>query len=328
MKKLFLLLIMLPAMLSADQVISMNTVLTGHNIYGANILYDQQESIYKMWYMGWQNSTDIQDSIYYVTSSDGLNWNTANRKIVLSASLLSAEFAKHGINKQVHHTGDPSITKHYNSTTGTYQYTMFFTMCKNTCIENSVMNENEIWSMVSSDGIKWEYPVLLLANDSFGPAEPHAIIEQSGSRFWKVYYADRLNATQINVAYVNGNRNALSVSAVYNHPADALAGPEVHYIGGQWRLFFTVHRGTGTSARSDIYKASSYSNTAWAYGSASAVIANSTIPGTPCSTPAPGVYVYSPYSPYYRLYFGQAIRRADGICDNTKHSTIESWVLY
>lgn len=320
-------ILLLHPIAQADQVLSMNLLFGGHNIYGPNVLYDHQAGVYKMWYMGWATSGQTQDYIYYRTSGNGADWSPA--LISLTPGHLNG---KPGVDVQVKHTGDPSVTKHYNAHNGTYQYTMFLTVCKNNCTETLASNDNEIWSMVSTDGVNWLYPKVLLRSAK-GPAEPHAIVDPNGDTFWKVYYADRLDSSKIKMAKVSGNRDVLSIQTVYTNPAHlgAVSGPEVHNINGSWRIFFNTHNGSdalhGDPSRADyrvdILEARSASNELWP-SSPNGLVLNGIQPGTGCATSTPGVVSHGAS---YELFFGYANRRADGVCENTRHNSIHKWLL-
>ena len=42
-------------------------------IYG-NVIYDEQEKIFKMWYLGEETETFPAYAVYYATSADGIHW--------------------------------------------------------------------------------------------------------------------------------------------------------------------------------------------------------------------------------------------------------------
>jgi hypothetical protein len=307
----------------ADTVVEMTQTHSGYNIYGSSVMYDQQEQIYKMWYMGWQVSGEVNDRIYYSTSLDGKNWGPS--QTVFSPFEM---YLEHGAVPIMTHTGDPSVTKHYNSISGQYQYTMFYTACHSPCSELPGNNENEIWSIVSSDGIHWSYPIPLLWG-VIGPAEPSAIIDNAGNVFWKVYYADRLEADVIKMAKVDGNRNAISVESAYWHAGPGvISGPEVRYINGKWTLFFNDLSGDGSTLVRNIHKVTSAINTHWPTG-AQPLIASGYEPGQGCSVATPGVLAFGPGDPLaaneYLLYFGLGLRDANGSCSSSRHVAINGW---
>jgi hypothetical protein len=236
---------------SADTIISENSMFTGFNIYSPTVIYDN--GVYKMWYGGWQTQSDYpHDKIYYRTSTDNVHWSP-------SITVLTPA----DIGSNVAHVNDPSVTKHFNTTNGQWQYTMFYTICINTCHQA----DNQIWSSVSTDGINWKFNQTLLAG-SPGPSEPSAVVEapQLNGGFWKVYYEDRLDQPKIKMVSVDGNRHAVSgsVLVVYTLPPNvgvgvSIANPEVKLVNGTWQLFFNAYLPT----EADIYKVESTSNASW-----------------------------------------------------------------
>jgi hypothetical protein len=201
-----------------------------------------------MWYGGWQDTNVNQghDFIYYRDSADNYNWSSF--VIVLEPWQVTSNAM---------HVNDPSVTKHFNTTNGQWQYTMFYTLCVSPCTSQS---QNEIWSTTGPDGIHW-YNHQLLLSGSLGPAEPAAIIDpQPDGTFWKVYYADRNDATKMKMASVNGNRTAINVQVVFTNPGgQAISSPEVRNVNGVWDLWFNVH----FTNELDIYKTTSSVNTSW-----------------------------------------------------------------
>lgn len=288
----------------ADTVLQMNWLFSGTNIYSPTVLLD--DGVYRMWYGGWQNSNqwDTQDLIYYRYSSDNLNWSS--QTTVLTPA---------GVSPYAYHVNDPSVTKHFNTANGQWQYTMFFTVCVNSC---TVQSDNEIWSATSADGINWFYPQVLLQGSS-GPAEPSAIIDpQSDGTFWKVYYADRNDDTKIKMASVNGNRAAINTQVVYTiSTGQAISSPEVRNVNGVWDLWFNVHLATEV----DLYKTTSSSNTSWP--SNYQVLIQNTGPSY-CGTITPGVLPES--SGQYNLYFGLTVRQPNGNCDLRYNQSIQKWL--
>jgi hypothetical protein len=125
----------------ADTIVSETLMFTGMNIYSPSLIYDN--GVYKMWYGGWQTQSDYpNDKIYYRTSTDNVNWSAP-------ITVLTPG----DIGPNVVHVNDPSVTKHFNTTSGQWQYTMFYTICINTCHPA----DNQVWSSVSGDGIHWLY---------------------------------------------------------------------------------------------------------------------------------------------------------------------------
>lgn len=290
----------------ADSVLSMNYAIGGRNIYASSLLADN--GAYVMWYGGWQSDGDLpNDKIYMATSPDDNTWTT-NGMV-----LYPQQVAPNAV-----HVNDPSVTKHFNAATGTWQYTMFYTVCVNSCGQA----DNQIWSSVSSDGVYWVNHQQLLAGPS-GPAEPSAVIDpQSDGTFWKVYYVDRMDPTNVKVAYVNGNRGATAVSYAYFGPGGAIANPEVQNFNGKWHLFFNAYFATsdGRMDHADIYKVESATNTSWS-GPPEVLISN-TGP-TYCGTFAPGVLPVG--GNQYDMFFGLTARAADGTCPTSEQRSIQRW---
>ena len=85
-----------------------------------------------MWYGGWQSDSDYpNDKIYYRTSTDNINW------LAPATVLRPAD-----VSPNAYHVNDPTVTKHFNTATSAYQYTMFFTVCMNPCADDAT----ELWS--------------------------------------------------------------------------------------------------------------------------------------------------------------------------------------
>ncbi len=294
---------------NADTLIEAKSLFIGANIYSPTVIIDANVS--KMWYSAWQVVGSYNDRIYYRTSVDRSNWSSY--KEVLSPAMLSP---------LVTHVTDPSITKHWNATSGQYQYTMFYTACISAAANQTcdLQAGNQIWSSVSADGIRWTDHKVLLSS-GLGSAEPSAIVDQqTDGTFWKVYYADRLDPGSIKVARVDGNRNAIGAFVAYSG-TETVANPEVRYFNGTWHLFFNVYTGSfnGFPTRGDIKKATGTTNTHFA--NAQTVISNS---GSPfCATIGPGVSAVS--GNIYDIYFGLNTIQADGTCDFTKNTSIHRW---
>jgi hypothetical protein len=90
---------------------------------------------------------------------------------------------------------DPSVTKTFNSITGRYQYTMFYTL-DGSDPTNGNVGENQIWSSVSDDGITWNYHQPLLQGPN-AYTTPSAVVVDNTSTgvFWNVYYSDGVEDT-------------------------------------------------------------------------------------------------------------------------------------
>lgn len=283
---------------SADTYINGQNVFDGKNVYGASVLND---GTYKMWHSAWQESWESQDTIYYRTSSDNASWSNAF-PVYKAAWLEASAPSMAGL---VEHVTDPSVTRHVNGVTGQVQYTMFFTICKRPAVgvPCDVQAGNEIWSVVSSDGVGWQYPQPLITGSSGKWAsEPSAVIDQQpNGTFWKVYYDDRVDSTKVKMVGVDGNRNVVyDYGAVLttSNPPMTLANPEVKYFNGQWHLFVNHYVPNGTVA--NIYKVTSSSNESFSVGAAQGIVINGGVPY--CGTVAPGVLPVG--GNQYDIYFG------------------------
>ncbi len=301
----------------ADTVLDTRSLFGGRNPYAPTVILDG--GTYKMWYSGWQTQADYpNDRIYYRTSVDNTSW---------SAPLTVLQPAS--IGPSVTHVGDPSVTKHFNGVSGTWQYTMFYTVCVNPCEQQ----HNQVWSSVSSDGINWHTHIPLLQSGS-GPAEPSAIIDPQGDgTFWKVYYLDRFDPLRVKMVRVNGNRNGFAVQVVYTYPRqpvdiNVISSAEVRPINGKWQLFFNAFQGPAGNPggvplmRVDLYKVESFSNESWGSNPYEVLISNGG--PTHCATTTPGVLPAGGTD--YHLYFGLVPRNADGTCmDLSTHNSIQRW---
>jgi hypothetical protein len=277
----------------ADTVLRMDWLFNGAAIYSPTLIRDPQNGLYKMWYGGWQDTNVNQghDFIYYRDSADNYNWS--GFVIVLEPWQVTSNAM---------HVNDPSVTKHFNTSNGQWQYTMFYTLCVSPCSQS----QNEIWSSTGADGIHW-YNHQLLLSGPLGPAEPAAIIDpQPDGTFWKVYYADRGDDTKMKMASVNGNRTATKVQVVFTSPGgQVISSPEVRNVNGVWDLWFNVHFANEV----DIYKTTSNVNTSWP--SSDEVLIQNSGP-TYCASLTPGVLPES--NGQYDMYFGLTSRQSNGGC--------------
>jgi len=305
--------------LAAQTVISMSTLSTGRNIYSPTVIYDAQAHIYKMWYGGWQTNADYpHDKIYYRTSTDGLAWTGPTT--VLTPTQVGPSAV---------HVNDPSVTKIYNAVDNRYQYTMFYTVCVNTCTNNT---DNQIWSSISTDGINWVIHAPLI--ESNGASTPSSIVsKKSNGSVWTVYYSNTSEngnlPTHVFSADVDGNRKIINHDAVvytYNADDGILANPEVRQIGNDWDLFFNVyHTVPGAShATADIYVSTANTNRYWESTSAHSMIANNPS-GSVCLTLSPGVIPVNKTGKFL-MYFGQGqYVSGSRSCNFSDISSIQEW---
>ena len=252
---------------------------SGYNIYAPTLIY--ADGICEMWYGGWQEPSDYNnDNIYYRTSVDCLNWS--DPITVLTPEELPNSY----------HVNDASVTRHFNTANGMWQYTMFFTSCAPPC---NGYSDSQIWSSVSADGLSWSNHQMLLEG---GPSDPSAAFEDEG---WWVYYVDRLDQEKVRKVRVDGNRTVASdIEVVYIDPG-VIGNVEV--VGNE--AYFNRF----TPIRVDIYKTVNW-------GTATLVIEPQ---GVICAATTPAVldgYVY----------FGQHYL-VDGVCPINRHGSIQRLAL-
>lgn len=310
----------------ADTVQSGSSIFTGPNIYSPTVVYDYQESSYKMWYGGWQVDTQRRDSIYYKISSDGINWPSGYIEVLTADFVAQRYAATTGQSIAIEHVNDPSVTKHFNITSNTYQYTMFFTVClANT---GSVPCER-IWSVVSNDGTHWDFPKpagITLPTGVIAPQNPSIIIDTTNPNnvFWHLYFSASKDPNsntgvpnQVFLVYVNGNRSAYTSAASVLNPGITVQNPSVMILGSTWYVFFNTIN-TTTNNGFNIYYSKSNTNN-WS-GSTPIVVNNG---NTFCSSNTPGVIPLN--STTYNLYFSLIqYGNTPGIpCDFTKNTIME-----
>jgi hypothetical protein len=265
-----------------------------------------------MWYGGWQSEADYpHDKIYYRESKDSISWS-APRTVLEPSQLPIANF----------HVNDPSVVVTLNSITKKIQYTMFYTVCVGTCTKNS---ENQIWSSVSSDGLRWIRHKPLIRTE--GAAVPSAVaFDGAGQSEWRVYYSNtsesRDTPKHIYMAVVDANRNILTkdkVAYTYLGPG-VIANPEVRKIAGVWNLLFNVYHTRPGAKRNtaDIYLAQSPNPTHWRAGSERPLIVNDP-KGPVCAPVAPTVLSFHGS---LLLQFGQARYGTSGACDFSVFETM------
>lgn len=290
----------------ADIVSSKQTMFSGMNVYAPTVLLER--GVYKMWYGGWQTSSDYpNDKIYYRTSSDNVNWSSPVPVLTPPQVHLGAQ-----------HINDPSVVRVQDGKTGS-RYFMFYTVCMSPCAQS----DNQIWSAVSTDGVAWSDHRPLLAT-AYGPAEPSVIADGNGKTF-RVYYAERLrDCNVVRMATFDRSFALKSTTNVFtlNMP-NCLTGPEVRYFNNSWHLFYNVWFSSEADptvvGRASIYESESSSNTAWQ--SFSELI--STPDDTSCGAITPGVL--STGGAEYDLYFGRTPTNGTPYCDVSHQESVERW---
>lgn len=247
-----------PALTNIQKIVS------GVNIY-APAQVDSTLPNSHLWFGGELNdATPVQDAIYHFQSNDreGQNWPSRSQVVSVLAPdspvLIEAMQARVRTLREANqfvfnfacptdrsrcitHVNDPSVTIFRNQVNGATQYTMFFTLCPYPCIEDSKYNQAEIWSVVSSDGVNWRYPQLLLEGPANGPAEPSVIYDpEPGGVIWKVYYINRLQAREVQMVKVDGNRKVVGApTRVFQWNQQGLiSSVEVKKVGSRYVMLF------------------------------------------------------------------------------------------
>jgi len=186
--------------------------------------------------------------------------------------------------------GDPSVLVEYIQ--GKKQYTMFLTVCVDRSIEHNEklkcrQQDNEIWSVISNDGINWNIPVKFITNttpgnEGLGSGEPSVIIDNKGKRHYKIYYNQRTPETsyKIQVSYADGLRKLIRMpdssvgktvytngneQAVSPDSFNMVSSPEVEFINNKWMLIFNNWGFNGDELKIDIYKIKSDNNEKWLF---------------------------------------------------------------
>ncbi len=118
------------------QATTQKTNLTGRWIYG-NVLYDEQDGIYKMWCQG------SGMTFYYYASANGINW----------ASGTACSYTKDG--KTLTHLASPNVFR-FDNGDGTYTYKMIAFNHYDETGSSSFANA-KYYLLSSDDGIQWEY---------------------------------------------------------------------------------------------------------------------------------------------------------------------------
>ncbi|MEA2757318.1 MAG: hypothetical protein QOJ54_3607 [Aliidongia sp.] len=316
------------------------TAFTGSNIYAPFVMFDQQSNVYKMWYGGWQTLGQVNDDIYYKTSTDGVTWGSSFTT-VMSPTIFNQALASAGVSSpgNVVHTNNPTITKFLNLANNTFQYTMFFTIGLSTGTFPS-----QIWSMVSGDGINWSLPVPFNPGSNFAPDTSSAVyvVQSNGqpqpgdpaSTVWHLYFENDMNLNHLYMSYIDGNRKIVQNTTpivVYNSPNQGIFNPNVVKIGNTWNLFFNSFNSYTTPVENffntlDEYEVISNTNTSWSATQVQELTFakdNSPSLGGICAIVAPSVLPLSTTS--YRMYFGQVNFQPNTECDLTKNNQIDEW---
>lgn len=292
----------------------------GYNVYSPHVMYDDSEpaqSAYKMWYGG-QEVADKQDAIFLRTSSDSSHWS-GYTPVLTTADIPLECPSGCGFAGAVN---DPSVTRHFNTSMGAYEWTMFYTvaMC-NDAISPGEKNCNEqIWSSVSYDGGRsWKYHKLVtrgsLSNKRY-TTTPSAIWMDG---YWLVYFAEAGPAAVPYIVHemkVRWDRTVESYRDVYTAPAGFwTSNPEVKFLSGKAYLFFNS---------TSIYKVETTTfPPQWGSATPQAIVPvnPTTSNGVICSAITPGVTVTSGgYDVYFATPLGDGVK-----CDVWHNPVIHRW---
>jgi len=227
--KTFLLIfgILLGLSARADTVLQMNQMVTGSNVYAPSVLFDQQENKYKMWYGGWQLTSDSpHDNIYYRESTNGINWGGYTK--VLDHSTYS-----------MFHVNDPTVIKAWNGALNRWMYWMFFTgiACDPTIC--SITNHH-IYAVSGFDGKTWGgFQKVIDGYGTNGVFAPSVVsLNDTNGTFWLYYQmtgvADRIILTQLTAGTVG-----VSTQEVYVSSFDGAHNPDVsRKPDGTWTMMY------------------------------------------------------------------------------------------
>jgi hypothetical protein len=296
------------------ETIQNKTVFSGRNIYSPSLAYDSKKGEYQTWYGGWQANSDYPfDRIYYRTSKDGNSWSGA--KTILKPTDLPVA---------ANHVNDPSVIKTINNVTKKNQYTMFYTVCVSPCKTNK---DNQIWSSVSEDGMKWLFPKLFIKTN--GAAVPSVVAESPRADMWTIYYSNTSQSpNKIFSIQSSGNRDTIGQEkVVYTYPGEGfVANPEVQRIADQWILLFNVYHTKAGAKRltGDIYAVLSKTGQNWQAGTEQLLVSNDP-DGKVCAALSPAILPIG--SGQVMMQFAQARYSEKGECDFATFETMQQSIL-
>jgi len=293
-------------------------------IYNPFVLHDEQESVYKMWYAGWQSQTQDfpNDKIYYRTSKDGVTGWSAYQTVFTPGPphMPTAGY----------HVNSPAVMKAWNPVTSQFQYTMFFEFAAS----GTPLQQNEsIWSVVSTDGVSW-YEPMKLRDAGDDACDVTMVPSYDGYNTYQVLFTgsggpsscgDRTHIWRVKA---DGFRspNTSDAEPIYDRPPEVaalqgiFANPHAAKVNGRWQLWFNVYHGPPGNHYTAIGKAPCCtSGPGGELGTCSGfewVLAapNDPKPGEPCTTATPGILELPGDPTRYRMYQSLGYRSADSIC--------------
>ena len=286
---------------------------------GIDVMYDAQQRIYKMWYYAVDPNISKHDIIYYRTSYDKINWST--RIEVLNPLEMGAM-----IGGTVFAVGDPSVIK--ESQWGIWTYIMYLTVCRDVCN----FSDNEIWSVISTDGVNWILPEPLLkkttaGNYNKGASEPSVIVDSSVSGVhYKVYYTEQglaADLTKIKLAYAGPDRRLIRQAGgqvskiVYsNHLNKMVSSANLEWINNRWYLFFNMWDADANNLRIDLYRIYSSNNESFNTRAQSAIVTHPRSPNPPPYCACTGSGALDLPGPSYEVFYAK-YKPVNGLCNDT-----------
>lgn len=269
------------------------------NVYGTDTFVD--EGVCIQYRFGWGEVGQRDDRMYRTFCKD---------------SKLTTVFDSATLAAGMKHVGDPSIIRKADGS-----WIMFYTACKAPCAESAGVNENEVWSTVSTDkGFTWTDHRVFISNGR-GAAEPSAVKVSEGD--YRVFYTNRLDPSTIYMAYTNDLRVPIGGAKEFRATlGGAVSGVDVgRHISGKWVMCANVHRGSGTSYRLDIDCTESEDLEDWR-GSWFIRATTPNVKGKACSATTPDLGLLSVDG---TVIFTESTRLEDGTCPLTNHKVINSF---
>lgn len=146
------------------------------SVMNPNVIYDEEENIFKMWYAA--GETNEPDVIAYATSVDGINWNKYNENPILKPNENKNTLDNFKV-------GACDVHKLSNNS-----YIMFY-------IGYTDINTARIFVAKSQDGINWERtgkPIIVPEKGKFDAEacyKPSAVFDSKNNR-WMLWYNGRV----------------------------------------------------------------------------------------------------------------------------------------
>jgi hypothetical protein len=292
-------------------------------IYNPFVIFDTEQSVYKMWYAGWQSKTaDFpHDKIYYRTSAGGVSgWSDYQTVWTPKPPYMPVDG---------YHVNSPAVLKHWDAVVGAWQYTMFFELAES----GAVPQHESMWSVISSDGLTWHTPLMLRpAGDE--ACDMTMVESLDGAHAYQVLFTgsggaklcgDRFHIWRVK-ADAQRSPSFGDAEVAYTAPPEVsavqgiLANPHAARVNGRWHLWFNVYHGPAGNHYTDIAKATCCASgpggelgtcTGFAWVLKAPMTGQ---PGEPCTTATPGVLEMPGDPTRYRLYQALGYRDADAVC--------------